>query len=330
MLKLSTRLLKEEAERRGYKVDIIDKAANILRYTRPNGASYYLHSLHSAFTPVIASRIVNNKPVLHRIASEIGIPVPETVEMTSYRDGLELLAVYGKIVVKPANSAHGYGVTTNVVSPESLKKAYRLARRFSGRVLAQRFVSGEDYRLLYIDGKMAAASIRKPAYVVGDGEHTVKELIRIENRSDDRGPDYTRPKNYIDMDAAKRYLGDVIRQVPQVGEEVTVVGTANIGTGGESVDITDRVGPAMREAGERILRHLGMTIGGVDFMGSDDDFVLLEVNGNPSLGLHEMPAVGKPRPVAKLFLDWLERAVSSEQPSEDLSAHVAWPSRSTQ
>jgi cyanophycin synthetase len=306
MLRITSQLVIEEAKKRNWKTEVIDTNFNLLRYTSSEGKVYFVKSLMTEYTSAINVIIANRKNVLYTLAREWDIPVPETEHHTTMLAAKEFLHKYKTVVVKPEDGAHGNGVTTGISTEDLLEKAINHAHKFSKAVLLQKFVEGDDYRLLFIGGKLAAAAIRKPAEVTGDGIHTFQELIELENQNDERGVNYRKRLNLIDIFAAKLYLGDTIKSVPKNGEVVTVVGTANIGTGGYAIDVTETVPPILLKYATVLTQQLGLENGGVDFLYKDDNHVnLLEINANPSLGLHAYPFKGSPQPVASLFLDWL-------------------------
>lgn len=314
MLKITNRLVKNEAEHRGWKVEILSDSGGVLRYSLPGGESVILKSLLSPFTSAVAVEIANDKYALHKLALPLDVPMPETHIITTVNEAAELLEKYKKIVIKPLDSAHGNGITSGITSTNQLSDAIELALEFSETVLLQRHVTGNDIRLLYIDNHLAAASIRRPASVIGNGINTIGTLIEEENKSVHRDKNYQKKLNYIDIQAATRYLGDSINRVPEKGETCIVVGTANIGTGGTAEDITDSVQPDVVEAGQKVLQAVGIPTSAVDFIWDENEFYLIEINANPSLGLHEKPSIGSAQPVAKLYLDWITKELHAVPP----------------
>ena len=308
MLKITNTLLKGEAESRGWRVDVIDEENGVLRYHLPNGKSLIMQSSLTPLIPAVGLRLADNKLAIYRLAEEAGVRIPATLDCSETDKLPAFIEQYKRIVIKPLDSSHGNGVTVNVSTLEEAQKAIKTAEEFSMRVLAQEQVTGDDYRLLFIDYKLEAAAIRQPASVTGDGTHSVLELINAENQSPDRAKDYKAKRNIIDVEAAKRFLGEQVNEVPAADEERVVVGTANIGTGGEAIDVTDKVPSNIVESAIRLLKSLEIPMAGVDFMGTGDDFWLLEINATPSFGLHVFPSEGTPRQLHKIFLDWIERS----------------------
>lgn len=307
-LKITTQLIVDEAIERGYSVQILNAKKCFVEITDDKGRKYLLRSNISHKTSAISYLLANHKPTVNSIMLECGVPVPREAPYTNIAEAQKFLSENKKIVVKPVDAAHGNGVTVDIADVGVLEDAIAFAQSYSRNILIQEFVEGDDYRLLFIGGKLAAAAIRKPAFVVGDGVHTVYELITIENGKPERGKNYSCKLNVINEAAAKRYLGNNISRTPTQGEEVQVVGTANIGAGGMAIDVTDTLSKELVGIGIRAAQALDMGLCAVDVIMAGDEVSsarLIEVNASPTFGMHEYPSEGQPRQVTKDFLDWL-------------------------
>ncbi|MDB5186648.1 MAG: Cytoplasmic peptidoglycan synthetase, N-terminal:ATP-dependent carboxylate-amine ligase-like [Candidatus Saccharibacteria bacterium] len=268
----------------------------------------------SSFTSKI---ICDNKGITMTIADKLGIKIPATAVYTNDEAASDFIRKYGTIVVKPVDGAHGNGVTINVTTVELLDEAISRARRnsASGGIILQQQVTGSDFRLLVIGGEVVAVSERVAASVMGDGVHTYKELIGIENdRNVKRGENYEKALNYIDVEAAQLFLADRINDIPDEGEVAVVVGTANMGTGGTAINRTGEMPSAMIAQAEQIVKEIGAFSCGVDFMyeKDSDEWFLIELNGSPSFGLHHLPSEGESVNVTKIFVDKLLNAYDQE------------------
>jgi cyanophycin synthetase len=294
-LSVTPSLIIEAAEKRGWKTQVLDDRFGFYGLNLPDGRAFYLRGISSIKSSTVNTFIADQKSVFAKLAEAIGVPVPPTLE---YRDDmqpcLDFLSTHGTIVVKPADSSHGTGVTIDVTTEEEMRDAMEYAGSFSRSVLLQRQIHGDDYRLLMIGGELAAAAIREPAFVHGDGVHTITELIEVENSSGNRVEGYGRLLTHIDPEAAGRYLGGRMGDVPATGEKIRVMGTANIGKGGVSIDVTDTVDTRMVDVAERLVAHFGYGVCGIDFLvDADGNPFVLEINAGPSLGLHEFPYKGE-------------------------------------
>lgn len=273
-----------------------------------NGKVRTISGVNSDLSSSASRTICDNKHITDLVAGMIGIATPDT---TAYVDSVSaeaFLKRHTTIVVKPADGAHGNGITTNITTIEQLEAAITKALQYSisNNVLLQQQVKGDDYRVLVLDGEVIAAAERVPASVTGDGASTIAALIEHENVTNpDRGIYYEKPLNKIDVTAAMRYLGARLNTIPEDGEQVVVVGAANIGSGGKAIDRTNTIPAEMAAVATRICKEIGAFICGVDFMYdvSKQSWHLIELNSSPSFGLHHSPSVGEGTDVTKLFVD---------------------------
>jgi len=307
---ITPRLIMEAARKRGWQVEEIDPYYAFYKLTLPDGRFHYVRNITMSKNNVVNSIIADRKDLFAQLCRPLGLPLPDTLLYTTDRPEADVfLDKHRKIVVKPHNQSHGNGVTVDVTSPEELDVALTLAKSYGERVLLQQQVYGDDYRLLFIDKKLAAAAVRKPAFVVGDGTHTIRQLITLENDSDRRSAGYQATLTDIDEVAAAAYLRERLDTIPHEGDEVQVVGTANIGRGGVSIDVTDTIDPQLVQIGQTLVDHFGMGLAGVDILYEEGGQpYLIEVNTGPSLGLHENPYQGKARNTPDAYLDWLAKA----------------------
>ncbi len=268
-------------------------------------------------TNSIAVDIACNKEETKKLLDDAAIPVakgvtisdPEAVSRAVHNLGFPL-------VFKPLDGNHGKGATINVKTLEEAEAAFEYAQKYSRRVIIERFISGYDFRVLVIDNKLVAAALRVPANVKGDGISTVQQLIDQENMDPRRGyghenvlTEITVDRDTMDLLEKKGYTLDTI--VPN-GEVLYLKSTANLSTGGTSIDVTDLVHSQNVFLCERIARVIGLDICGIDIMAanlthplSENGGVVLEVNAAPGFRMHLAPSEGLPRNVAAPVIDML-------------------------
>ena len=307
-LKITTRLIVEEATQRGLSVEVLDIKKCFISITDKNKRLHLLRSNLSEKTPAVSYLLANHKPTARAILIANGLPWPEEIIIRKGGDVGNILERFRKVVVKPVDAAHGNGVTVGVEDHAALVAAIEYAQEYSKNVIVQEHVGGDDYRLLYIGDQLVAAAMRKPARVFGDGIHSIGQLIDMENKNPDRGRNYSEKMNFIDRSAAERYLEDRINEVPEPNKEVQVVGTANIGSGGEAFDVTEDIDARVVKIGLEAARALKLGLCAVDIIMDSNDPLsakIIELNASPTFGMHEYPSHGSPRPVTKHFLDWL-------------------------
>ena len=268
-------------------------------------------------TSSIAVDIAGDKEETKRILKEQAIPVAEGTTVSDEKELLSAIAEIGfPLVIKPLDGNHGKGASINLKTEKEALDALVYAQRFSKKVIVERFITGYDFRVLVIDNKMVAAAKRTPAHVIGDGKHSIRQLIEIENQDPRRGyghenvlTEITIDRDTEDILLKKNYT---INSIPAQGEEVYLKSTANLSTGGTSVDVTDMVHPHNIFVCERIARVIGLDICGIDIMAEnltqplhETGGVVLEVNAAPGFRMHLAPSEGQARNVAAPVLDML-------------------------
>ncbi len=220
------------------------------------------------------------------------------------------------LVVKPVGGNHGRGITVNIKNYDDALVAFHAAKNVSPKVIIEKYITGEDYRLLVINNVLVAAAKRSPAHIIGDGKSTIKELVDEVNKDPRRGYGHENVLTKITINdltktiiAAKGYTED---SVPKEGERVILKDTANLSTGGTAEDVTDIVHPSNVSMCERISKIIDLDICGIDIMTTDISQPLnetggavLEVNAGPGFRMHLAPTTGLPRNVAAPVVDKL-------------------------
>jgi cyanophycin synthetase len=268
-------------------------------------------------TNSIAVDIACNKEETKKLLDDAAIPVAKGVTISDPEAVSRAVQNLGfPLVFKPLDGNHGKGATINVKTLEEAEAAFEYAQKYSRRVIIERFISGYDFRVLVIDNKLVAAALRVPANVKGDGSSTVQQLIDQENLDPRRGyghenvlTEITVDRDTMDLLDKKGYTLDTI--VPN-GEVLYLKSTANLSTGGTSIDVTDLVHSQNVFLCERIARVIGLDICGIDIMApnlthplSENEGVVLEVNAAPGFRMHLAPSEGLPRNVAAPVIDML-------------------------
>ncbi len=268
-------------------------------------------------TSSIAVDLASNKEETKRILQDAAIPVAKGTTLIYEEDIESVVEKIGfPLVFKPLDGNHGKGASINVKTLEAAIEAFHHAKKYSRKIIVERFITGHDFRILVINNRFTAAALREPAHVVGDGILSIQELIDKENLDPRRGYGHENVLTEISVDKETRdqlnkleYTLDTI--LPE-GEKCYVKGTANLSTGGTSTDVTDIVHPHNIFIFERIARVIGLDICGVDIMASNlseplevSGGVVLEVNAAPGFRMHLAPANGLPRNVAAPVIDML-------------------------
>ena len=271
----------------------------------------------SSTTSSIGVEIACDKEDTKHLLEQANIPVPkgEIVRSESgLKDAIEYIDY--PIVIKPINGNHGRGITININNWEEAKAGLAIAKEVSRSVIVEKYITGDDYRLLVIDYKLVAAAKRTPAHVVGDGKASIQELIDIVNSDSRRGYGHENVLTKITVnDSTENILelkGYVLETVLEKGEILHLKDTANLSTGGTATDVTDMVHPENIFMAERIAKVIGLDICGIDLMTTDISKPLsttrgavIEVNAGPGFRMHLAPTEGLPRNVAAHVVDML-------------------------
>lgn len=268
-------------------------------------------------TSSIGVDIAGDKEDTKFLLDQAEIPVPKG-EIIKTETGLREAVDYLKfpLVIKPIDGNHGRGVTTNITNWEQALEGFQMAKKISNAVIVEQYITGDDYRILLINYKLVAAAKRLPAQIVGDGLLSIDALIKKTNADPRRGYGHEKVLTYITIDDITLKLlelkGYTLDSVLAKGEVLVVKDTANLSTGGTSVDVTDIVHPHTVFMAERISRIVGLDICGIDFLTKDISKpvsevggAVIEVNAGPGFRMHLAPAEGLPRNVAAPVIDML-------------------------
>jgi len=267
-------------------------------------------------TSAVAEAIAQDKDLTKKLLRAAGVPVPLGRPVEDAEDAWAAALEIGlPVVVKPQDGNQGKGVTVNIVSRDHLDIAYRAAAEY-GQVMVETFLPGSDFRLLVVGDKMVAASRREPPQVVGNGLHTVRELVDIVNQDPRRGEGHATSLTKIRFDeiavARLDVQGLTPESIPAKGQRVVLRNNANLSTGGTATDVTDDVHPAVAARAVAAAQMVGLHICGVDMVGESmlrpleaQSGGVVEVNAAPGLRMHISPSYGKGRAVGVAMIDEL-------------------------
>ncbi|MDP5041565.1 MAG: acetate--CoA ligase family protein, partial [Paraglaciecola sp.] len=268
-------------------------------------------------TKHIAVEISCDKEDTHNLLNDLGLPVPQQIMIYGEQQAIRAANKIGyPVVVKPLNANHGRGVSINLTDGEQVRAAFNEALQFgTGKaVLVESYLSGFDHRMLVVNDELVAVAKRVPGHVVGDGLSNIKQLIDIVNLDPRRGIGHEKVLTRLELDnQAERLLEEAgydADTVLEKGQLFYLRSTANLSTGGTSIDVTDIVHPDNRNMAVRAIKAIGLDIGGVDFLTDDISKSYKEIGGGicecnaaPGFRMHVAPSEGKPRDVAGKVLD---------------------------
>ena len=295
-------ILVEEAYKRGIDVHIDDANAGLFTLSHGGRRIRCRESL-TDLTSSISMSLCQDKSLTHKVLSAAGLNVPTQQRAGNADDNLAFLEEHLRVVVKPLDGEQGNGVAVDLQTIEHVQDAIQAAQAFDSRVLLESFHEGHDLRIVVIGYEVVAAAIRRPAQVIGDGQHNVRQLIEAQSR---RRQAATQGESRIPLDAetlrAVQAAGYDYDSILPAGQLLAVRRTANLHTGGCLEDVTAILHPVLADAAVRAARALDIPVVGLDMMvpGADQpEYVFIEANERAGLANHE------PQPTAERFIDLL-------------------------
>ncbi len=264
-------------------------------------------------TSAIAEGISRDKELTKQLLQAVGVPVPEGRTVADADDAWSAAREIGlPVVVKPSDGNHGRAVFTNLHTREQVDKAWSVAVQEGSSVIVERFIPGDEHRLLVVGGKLVAAARGESAWVTGNGRDSILALIDAQLNADPRrGRTEDAPLNPVRIDTAARIelanQGFEPESVPPEGVRVLIQRNGNV-----AFDVTELVHPSVAAAASLAVRTVGLDIAGVDLVAEDisqplqaQRGAIVEVNAGPGLLMHLKPAAGTPQPVGRAIVDHL-------------------------
>ena len=313
----SGKLMARAAIDKGLEVEVISPKIYIIKNAEKS--EVFTQQICSS-TSYVGAAISSNKELAKRFMRRSGVRVPEgimfDVNKKRGRDrAVNFMKRYGNkpLVLKPLNGKQGTNVFLNITDiDDMLRKCDIIAQRFSSAVLEEQ-VQGTECRYYVVGDQVRGVILRKAANVVGDGEHTIQELVEIKNQ----GRKNRFGLKEINIDSETQSLleekGMSVGTVPEAGQHIQLKRVSNLHHGGDSIDITDDVHQEIKDIAVAALKSMPtMTFAGIDILAenhfssaSGQDVCVLEVNSRPMASMHHAPAYGKARNVCGDVIDYL-------------------------
>lgn len=321
-MELSTQLMLATAIKIGIGFQVIDPNDQFVKLMYQDHTEFVKNTNMTSLDNYVAPLAMENKTVTKEILKQAGFRVPRGKEFTTEAEALNYYNDFKthRVVVKPKSTNYGLGISIFEpnFSKDDFKDAVSLAFKEDKQVLVEEFIAGTEYRFYVLDGKVEGIILRIPANVVGDGKHTINELVDLKNQDPIRGTKYRKPLQKI-------ALGDIEKlmlrtqsltedSIPEAGQVVYLRENSNVSTGGDSIDMTDEVDESYKKIAADAVAALGAFVSGIDLMIPDKekvtnqyslDYGIIEANFNPAIHMHMYPFKGKSRPLARLMLEKL-------------------------
>jgi cyanophycin synthetase len=260
-------------------------------------------------TYAIAESICKDKNLTKTILESVGIPIAKGYITNNEIDLIKYYNLLNSpVVIKPYNGNHGDNVFINISDINTLKKSYNIVIKNSDYIIIEKFVEGNDYRILIINHKFIAGTKRIPPFVIGNNKNSIKELIDIINNDPRRGVNHTSSLTKIEIDNTMKSIlkekGYNINTILDTNTKVYLRKNGNLSTGGISEDVTDIVHKSVIDYAITASKQINLDICGIDIVCKDiskpltlENGCFIEVNSGPGLRMHLFPSIGKSRDV---------------------------------
>lgn len=278
--------------------------------------------------PKEAVTICVNKELTKEYLDKAGVPVPKGEIFGEHHKDEEIVA-YAKqlgfpLVIKPSNGTGGNGVIANIKTEEEFIEALQYVKydlKFTS-IIVETFAPGEDWRVYVVGDKVIGAFKRIPANVIGDGRHTIAELLKIKNEERNKIPAlYKRPiKIDKEVHTVLKSKGYTLNSIPSDGERVFLKTKNNVSSGGDPVDVTDMLTDEIKKIAVEASKAIpGLVQCGVDMMvDSNQNGVVIEVNSRPHIRSHLYPMEGLARDIPKEIIDYYFPETARERFKSDI------------
>ena len=329
-MELSTQMLLFDAIQKGIHFEILDEQDQFLKLWHKDHVEYVKNGNMTSKDNYVVPLAMANKTVTKKILADAGFPVPAGDEFTSLEQGLAYYPLIKdkQIVVKPKSTNFGLGISIfqEPTSLDNYKKSLEIAFAEDTAVLVEEFIPGTEYRFFILDGRCEAVLLRVAANVVGDGKHTIRELVAQKNANPLRGRDHRSPLEIIALGDIEQLMltqqGYTPDDILPEGKKVNLRRNSNISTGGDSIDVTETMDSSYQELAAAMATSMGAWACGVDLIIPDETqpaskenphCTCIELNFNPSMYMHTYCAEGPGQAITSKILDKLFPEVATNQ-----------------
>ncbi|GEM_PF-1571851 len=268
----------------------------------------------SSLNTPLARSVAKYKDVASSLFRGRGVGAPENAvfEPDDAKRAWAWSAPLQPLVLKPQSGEKGGGVHVGVRGRREFNRAFNEVSKDGARVLVEQFCGGVEHRCVVVDGKLISVVRRRPASVLGDGEHSVEELIKLKNK-DRKGNNPKAPAHKL-LKLGAEELRTLRKQklkresVPARGQRVYLRETSNLATGGDAIDATSEVSAGERKFIEKAAAAIpDLRFAGLDVLlprdGNGEAPVVIEINHAPGIRGPHFPWEGQSRDVAGAILD---------------------------
>lgn len=312
-MELSTQALLFDAIQKGLNIEILDERDQFISLQFGEHLEYVKNGNMTSHDSYISPLIMENKVVTKKVLAKAGFNVPQSIEFTDVKSAVENFPLFENraVVIKPKSTNFGLGISIfqqGVTNREDFTKAVEIAFREDKEIMVEDYLQGTEYRFFVLGDQTLAVLLRVPANIIGDGVHTVAELVAAKNDHPLRGDGSRTPLKKIalgDIELLQlKEQGLTVNSIPAKDQLVQLRANSNISTGGDSIDMTDEMHASYKEIAVGISKAMGAAVCGVDLIIPDlkqpaepslHSWGVIEANFNPMMMMHIFPFSGQSR-----------------------------------
>ena len=312
-MELSTQALLFDAIQKGLNIEILDERDQFISLQFGEHLEYVKNGNMTSHDSYISPLIMENKVVTKKVLAKAVFNVPQSIEFTDVKSAVENFPLFENraVVIKPKSTNFGLGISIfqqGVTDRDDFAKAVEIAFREDKEIMVEDYLLGTEYRFFVLGDQTLAVLLRVPANVIGDGVHTVAELVAAKNDHPLRGDGSRTPLKKIALgDIEQLQLkeqGLTVDSIPAKDQLVQLRANSNISTGGDSIDMTDEMHASYKEIAVGISKAMGAAVCGVDLIIPDlkqpaepslRSWGVIEANFNPMMMMHIFPFSGQSR-----------------------------------
>ncbi|GEK91481.1 bifunctional glutamate--cysteine ligase GshA/glutathione synthetase GshB [Alkalibacterium kapii] len=321
-MEMSTQLLMFDALQLGIKTEVLDANDQFLAFDYKGKKEYVRNGNMTSKDSYISHWIMANKTVTKKLLRKNNFSVPDGSEFSDLEEAENYydIATEKAFVIKPKSTNYGVGITIFKQKPKKADylEALNFAFKEDDSILIEEYIEGSEYRFFVLNGKVEAVLFREPANIVGDGKHSVEELINIKNQHPYRGEKHRAPLAKINIGELEAMMlkeqGYTFDSIIDKDKKVYLRENSNISTGGDPIDVTDDMHASYKVVAEEIARTLDVKVTGLDLIipelfrpssKNNKGYSVIEANFNPAMNMHAYVEKGKGRRLSMKVLEML-------------------------
>ena len=271
-----------------------------------------LEGRHYGYLSSQSLELVDHKDVCKALLRECGLRVPEDVVFKASEGNIqdvagEFMREGNAYVCKPLDGTDGSAVAMHMLDATDVEMHVdHWVEEYEDWILEEQ-IEGQDLRIQVVGGRIAAACVRVPAEVVGDGEKELEALIEEHNAR----IALQNPMNHLEIDAETRKLmrqQDVyLSSVVEAGRSIQLKYVSNMGKGGIARDCTEQLHPSYQRVIDAVADKFNLRTFAFDGISVDpaappeEALYALELNAKAQW-LHHTFSEGRTHDIAEMVL----------------------------